>query len=157
MSEMAATSANADVKSSDNIALRKLSSGEHDSTSDNTYEDGGEKGHSTLGYDDASGYDHSAPLPRKDVSTFKGDESFYIPIEQYEGRHRYDANFAWEPKEEKKLVRKVCEPLSKSQDRFGSLLSCTAGHPHLLLGLLNVLCAPTRPWQYHASFVRQHA
>lgn len=35
-------------------------------------------------------------------------ESFYKPIDGYEGRHRFDPNFEWEPKEEKRLVRKVC-------------------------------------------------
>lgn len=35
------------------------------------------------------------------------DESRYTPVEQYEGRHRYDPKFEWKPKEEKKLVRKV--------------------------------------------------
>ena len=34
-------------------------------------------------------------------------EDFYKPIESYEGFHRYDPNFQWEAKEEKKLVRKV--------------------------------------------------
>lgn len=34
-------------------------------------------------------------------------EDFYKPIDSYEGRHRYDPNFEWEPKEEKRLVRKI--------------------------------------------------
>jgi hypothetical protein len=34
-------------------------------------------------------------------------ESFYKPIESYEGYHRWDPSFQWEAKEEKKLVRKV--------------------------------------------------
>lgn len=34
-------------------------------------------------------------------------ESFYKPIESYEGYHRWDPTFQWEAKEEKKLVRKV--------------------------------------------------
>lgn len=32
---------------------------------------------------------------------------FYKPIDTYEGIHRYDPDFQWEAKEEKKLVRKV--------------------------------------------------
>lgn len=42
-------------------------------------------------------------------TTFANDslESFYKPIETYEGYHRFDPDFQWEPKEEKKLVRKV--------------------------------------------------
>ncbi|KAF1844765.1 MFS general substrate transporter [Cucurbitaria berberidis CBS 394.84] len=35
------------------------------------------------------------------------DEEFYKPIAQYEGIHRYDPYFEWEPQEEKKVVRKV--------------------------------------------------
>jgi len=46
------------------------------------------------------------PLPTY-TATFKGDNAFYTPIERYEGKHRYDPDFQWEPKEEKKLVRKV--------------------------------------------------
>ena len=38
-----------------------------------------------------------------------GDPSFYRPIQQYEGKHRYDPKFQWEPKEERRLVRKVIE------------------------------------------------
>ncbi|KAM0802956.1 major facilitator superfamily domain-containing protein [Usnea florida] len=30
-----------------------------------------------------------------------------MPLESYEGKHRYDPKFEWEPKEEKKLVRKL--------------------------------------------------
>lgn len=33
--------------------------------------------------------------------------AFYEPIDAYEGRHRYDPNFEWEPAEEKRLVRKI--------------------------------------------------
>lgn len=31
----------------------------------------------------------------------------YRPVESYEGFHRYDPDFEWEPEEEKKVVRKV--------------------------------------------------
>lgn len=34
-------------------------------------------------------------------------EEFYKPIDSYEGAHRYDPKFEWEPQEEKKLVRKI--------------------------------------------------
>lgn len=33
--------------------------------------------------------------------------SFYKPVESYEGRHRWDPNFHWEPSAEEKVVRKV--------------------------------------------------
>ncbi|KAF2497781.1 MFS general substrate transporter [Lophium mytilinum] len=36
-----------------------------------------------------------------------GVESFYVPIDTYEGRHRYDPHFEWEPAEERKIVRKI--------------------------------------------------
>ena len=35
------------------------------------------------------------------------NDTFYAPIEAYEGRHRYDPKFEWEPQEERRLVRKV--------------------------------------------------
>lgn len=42
-------------------------------------------------------------------ATFDNDslEELYVPIEAYEGRHRYDPKFEWDPKEEKRVVRKV--------------------------------------------------
>ena len=36
-----------------------------------------------------------------------GNISYYQPTKGYEGAHRYDPKFEWEPQEEKKLVRKV--------------------------------------------------
>jgi hypothetical protein len=36
-----------------------------------------------------------------------GANKFYEPIPEYEGRHRWDPKFEWEPAEEKKLIRKV--------------------------------------------------
>lgn len=49
--------------------------------------------------------------PRK--GDFKGtfdiadDARHYKPISTYEGLHRWDPEFEWEPQEEKKLVRRV--------------------------------------------------
>lgn len=34
-------------------------------------------------------------------------KELYKPIEGYEGAHRFDPNFTWEPEEEKRLVRTV--------------------------------------------------
>jgi hypothetical protein len=31
----------------------------------------------------------------------------YKPVDSYEGLHRYDPDFEWEPEEERKVVRKV--------------------------------------------------
>ena len=50
--------------------------------------------------------DYDEHLPRY-VGTFEAGHEFYTPIDKYEGKHRYDAEFEWEPKEERKLVRKV--------------------------------------------------
>jgi hypothetical protein len=36
-----------------------------------------------------------------------GLEDYHVPIDTYEGRHRYDPTFRWQEEEEKKLVRKV--------------------------------------------------
>lgn len=36
-----------------------------------------------------------------------GLESHYKPIAKYEGLHRYDPDFDWEPEEERRIVRKV--------------------------------------------------
>jgi hypothetical protein len=36
-----------------------------------------------------------------------GLEDYYVPIDSYEGRHRFDTKFQWTEDEEKKLVRKV--------------------------------------------------
>lgn len=44
-----------------------------------------------------------------------GLQSHYTPIDRYEGKHRYDPDFDWEPEEERRVVRKVrlYIPLSK--------------------------------------------
>ena len=36
-----------------------------------------------------------------------GVEQFYKPIDTYEGIHRYDPDFQWDAKEEKRVVRKL--------------------------------------------------
>ena len=57
--------------------------------------------------------------PSKHAKTFErfGDESFYTPIDSYEGRHRFDPKFEWEPHEERKLVRKVRDHSAPIADR----------------------------------------
>ncbi|KXT13338.1 hypothetical protein AC579_6037 [Pseudocercospora musae] len=37
----------------------------------------------------------------------KGLDSYYRPAEHWEGLHRYDPEFTWEPSDERKLVRKI--------------------------------------------------
>ena len=39
--------------------------------------------------------------------TFNSVDPNWKPIPEYEGAHRFDPNFEWEPKEEKKLIKKV--------------------------------------------------
>lgn len=58
--------------------------------------------------------ERQALLPTRSVrgnnkTTFErfGKALHHQPVERYEGSHRYDPQFEWEPKEEKKLVRKV--------------------------------------------------
>lgn len=64
-------------------------------------------------FSDANDGERESLLPRRIVrennTTFErfGKASHHRPIERYEGSHRYDPQFEWEPKEEKKLVRKV--------------------------------------------------
>ena len=46
----------------------------------------------------------------KDGTTFVSaglGKDHYRPVQSYEGIHRYDPDFVWEKKEEKRLVRKV--------------------------------------------------
>lgn len=47
--------------------------------------------------------------PHGDSTTFasKGFDVYYRPSDGWEGLHRYDPDFTWEPSEERKLVRKV--------------------------------------------------
>lgn len=57
--------------------------------------------------------ERQALLPNRSLrgnnTTFErfGRALHHQPVERYEGSHRYDPLFEWEPKEEKKLVRKV--------------------------------------------------
>jgi MFS transporter, ACS family, DAL5 transporter family protein len=68
------------------------------------------------------GVDDEAPLK---PSTFQVDglETFYKPIEGYEGLHRYDPEYTWSSADEGRVVRKVspssldcliCIPLTPS-------------------------------------------
>lgn len=99
---------NADIKASGEIAVGPLLTRKRRSSSASSSVEKNEfKGHETL--DHARKPSHSID-PSKHNATFEtfGDESFYKPIDNYEGKHRYDPTFEWEPKEERKLVRKVC-------------------------------------------------
>jgi len=45
-------------------------------------------------------------------TTFQTDglETFYEPVEGYEGAHRYDPEYTWSAADEEKVVRKVRLP-----------------------------------------------
>lgn len=104
---MAASVTNTDIKASGEIAVNPLFSRKEGAPSDSSLEKDKNKGiHSAR----TTGADDGTDLPTY-TSTFQGDQSFYTPIEQYEGKHRYDPDFEWGPKEEKKLVRKVCKSI----------------------------------------------
>lgn len=50
----------------------------------------------------------SAGAATNDTTFLRAEgEEGYIPIDKYEGRHRWDPNFEWEPDEEKKIVRRI--------------------------------------------------
>ena len=146
---------NADIKASGELAVtQKRGSSSASSLEKDTF-----KGHETQ--DHAHGITHRID-PAKHVATFEtiGDPSFYTPIENYEGKHRYDPNFEWEPKEEKKLVRKVrtanqYPSANKTQPKM--VLTRAAGSAHLLLGVPHVLCPATRSRQHLSGPIRQHA
>jgi hypothetical protein len=46
-----------------------------------------------------------------------GLKHHYAPIDSYEGKHRYDPDFVWDPKEEKKVVRKVSQLVTLKKKR----------------------------------------
>lgn len=60
-------------------------------------------------YETTSSQPSSLRLGESDGGVFAqgGNVDLYKPIEQYEGAHRYDPQFEWTVKEEKKLVRRV--------------------------------------------------
>ena len=97
---------NADIKASGELAVSPILSRKRGSSSASSLEKDAFKGHETQ--DHARETIHGID-PSKHVATFDtfGHPSFYTPIENYEGKHRYDPTFEWEPKEERKLVRKV--------------------------------------------------
>lgn len=63
--------------------------------------------------DYGSGDDDRSSLRERKLAKINPEDdalaSFYKPVESYEGRHRFDPYFQWEPTAEKKVVRKVRE------------------------------------------------
>ena len=74
----------------------------------------------------------------------------YRPVDTYEGIHRYDPDFEWEPEEERRVVRKVSNP------SFRVAESAKLTHPdrqaHMLLCVSDVLCPPAGSRKYLAGF-----
>jgi hypothetical protein len=52
-------------------------------------------------------FDEEAPLKSTTFHT-DGLETFYKPIEGYEGAHRYDPEYKWSAEDEGRIVHKVC-------------------------------------------------
>ena len=98
----------ADIKASGEITTGPFSSRSHGSQSESSLENEIKKGHQTPDFDKTY-HAHDGEHISRYQGTFDtvGDSSFYTPIERYEGKHRYDPNFEWEPKEERRLIRKV--------------------------------------------------
>ena len=40
-----------------------------------------------------------------------GLKDAYVPIDAYEGKHRWDVDFEWTEEEEKKIIQRVCHSL----------------------------------------------
>lgn len=156
---MSVSIAGANIKASGELAVGPLFSGKDDTPSTSSIEKDSQKGGKTSGFESNYELEHATGLP-KYTGTFEtiSDDSYYTPIDDYEGKHRYDPKFEWEPKEEKKLVRKVGQSCNRRYpyDDYGMLI-CIVGHTHLCLGLPNVLRPPTGSRQHLPSLIRQHA
>ena len=59
------------------------------------------------GTNDTSSRSSSSSFSERKTFLTTGLEDCYVPIDTYEGRHRFDPAFVWREEEEKKIVRKV--------------------------------------------------
>lgn len=136
---------NANVKASGEVTVSPLLPRKRGSSSvGSSLEKDAFKGHETINHSPGTGHGIDPSTHRATFET-SGNESFYTPIEQYEGKHRYDPKFEWEPKEERKLVRKVCAHCDRMNKRVHPNTDIhTAGSPHLLLGLPHVFRSSAR-------------
>ena len=95
--------------------------------------------------------EHSgAVVPRAGAKTFEETDSledFYKPIAEYEGAHRYDPKFQWEPKEEKRVVRKIGMCFRSRKEYCADEDRC----PDLHLGMFDVLRLAAGSRQYFPS------
>lgn len=80
-----------------------------EATSDSEYTKGDEYTKSAIEATADSFRSESVRLGKSDGGAWAtgGNIEVYKPIPEYEGAHRYDPLFEWDPKEERKLVRKV--------------------------------------------------
>ena len=71
--------------------------------------DGVKTAHVSASSTDGSEEDWQKNERHKGEGTFEAREGhhFYRPIDSYEGLHRWDPDFQWTEKEEKRIVRKV--------------------------------------------------
>ena len=53
-----------------------------------------------------------------EVFAIGGGAEFYEPIENYEGRHRYDPKITWTDEEEKRLIRRVSDVVDSSRSQL---------------------------------------
>lgn len=98
-------------------------------------------------------------------TTFENEslESFYKPIDSYEGRHRYDPQFQWEPAEEKRVIRKVggCSACAVDPDvtryRSCGIVAADAGGIAGDLLCLNAACVRNRSWTMPAGHSFDHS
>lgn len=89
----------------------------------------------------------AAKQARGEAFALGGDTRYYEPIDEYEGKHRWDPQAEWTPEEEKRIVRrldwKICSwcclmffalqldrgNISQAlSDNFLSMLSCHGGY-----------------------------
>ncbi|KIX93596.1 uncharacterized protein Z520_10774 [Fonsecaea multimorphosa CBS 102226] len=82
------------------------SSKSDDSSLEPSYDQKGETIPVTLAIEDGLGSSSVSIVDDKTFLRVHGEEN-YVPIEKWEGRHRFDPSFQWTPAEEKRIVRKI--------------------------------------------------
>lgn len=68
-----------------------------------------------------------------------GLDKYYRPIDGYEGIHRFDPDFEWDPEEERRVVRKVCL-CGKRRDALES--NVNSENKHICANLYNHVNCP---------------
>ena len=105
--------------------------------------------------DSASSSESDLTVPNKAHNVWETQDAhdIYAPIAGYEGAHRFDPNFKWEPEEEKALIRKVSRPFDR---HLLQLLIETARLAYRTTSMHYVLRSSIGPWQYRTSPCRHH-